>query len=178
MLNKLYFFIAIWLIIMVKYAASQEFNSKMLFLNQNKLYSESVFGKKLEFIFKELTSKLVKENQQLTKELEAEEKKLTEDRGDLPKDEFRVLAEKFNLKVEKVRQEQRQKSDLLKKSLEDERKYFFKVVYPLLLNFVEDKGAYGILDSSLFIVANKNLDITDQLIDIINKEINVVPSIK
>jgi Skp family chaperone for outer membrane proteins len=149
----------------------------MLFLNQNKLYSESVFGKELEFIFKKLSSELVKENQQLTKELETEEKKLTADRRELSTEEFRVLAEKFNLKVEKVRQEQKEKSDLLKKRLEDERKYFFKVVYPLLLNFVESKDALGILDSSLFIVANKNLDITDQLIDIINNEINVTPSI-
>tara|TARA_Y100000746_G_scaffold215718_1_gene210085 strand:- start:245 stop:739 length:495 start_codon:yes stop_codon:yes gene_type:complete len=162
---------------MCKYAVSQEFNSKMLFLNQNKLYSESVFGKELESLFKELSSELVKENSQLTKELEAEEKRLTEERSDLSTEEFRVLAERFNLKVEKVRQEQKEKSDLLQKRLDDERKYFFKVVYPLLLNFVEDEEAYGILDSSLFIVANKNLDITDQLIDIINKEINVVPSI-
>ncbi|MFL2789874.1 MAG: OmpH family outer membrane protein [Paracoccaceae bacterium] len=150
----------------------------MLFVNQNKLYSESIFGKGLESLFKEESSKLVVQNKKLTKNLQLEEQLLTEKRDITPSKDFKLLAEEFNFRVEKVRREQKEKASLLNRRLEDERKHFFKIVYPILLKFVVDNGAYGILDSSVFIVANENLDITDILISIINTEVTEVPLIK
>jgi Skp family chaperone for outer membrane proteins len=88
------------------------------------------------------------------------------------------LAENFNARVEKVRQEQKEKSDTLKYKLEEERKYFFKAVYPLLLAFVSKTNATGILDSSVVIVGNSKLDVTNKVILIINDQLTLAPSFK
>ena len=178
MLRWIKIFVAILAITISNKSFSQDFTSKTLFVNQNKLYSESIFGKSLESLFKEELSKLAVQNKKLTKKLQLEEQVLTVRRETTPPKDFKVLAEEFNLRVEKVRIEQKEKAGFLNARLEDERKYFFKLVYPILLKFVADNGAYGILDSSVFIVANESLDITDKLVNIINKEITEMPLMK
>ena len=178
MIRWIKIFIAVLAITICNKSISQDFTSKMLFVNQNKLYSESIFGKGLEALFKEESSKLAVQNKKLTKKLQLEEQILTETRETISPKDFKSLAEEFNFRVEKVRREQKEKASLLKARLEQERKHFFKIVYPILLKFVADNGAYGILDSTVFIVANESLDITDRLINIINKEITEVPLMK
>ena len=175
MLKSIKIFISILAITISNKSISQDFTSKMLFVNQNKLYSESIFGKGLESLFKEESSKLAVQNKKLIKKLQLEEQVLTEKKETTPSKDFKFLAEEFNLHVEKVRREQKEKAAFLNARLENERKHFFNIVYPILLKFVADNGAYGILDSTVFIVANESLDITDRLINIINKEITEVP---
>ena len=175
MSKRIKIFIAIFAITFCNKSFSEDFTSKVLFVNQNKLYSESIFGKLLESLFKKESLKLVEQNQKLTKELQLEEQVLTDKWESTPPKDFKFLAEEFNFRVERVRREQKEKADSLSARLEAERKYFFKIVYPILLKFVADNEAYGILDSSVFIVADENLDITDRLVNIINKEIKEVP---
>ena len=69
MSNWIKIFIAIFAITICNKSFSQDLTSKLLFVNQNKLYSESIFGKVLESLFKEETLKLVEQNKKLTKEL-------------------------------------------------------------------------------------------------------------
>ena len=178
MIRWIKIFIAVLAITICNKSISQDFTSKMLFINQNKLYSESIFGKGLESLFKEESLKLAVQNKKLIKKLQLEEQVLTDVRKTTPPKDFKFLAEEFNFRVERVRREQKEKAELLNTRLEAERKYFFKIVYPILLKFVADNDAYGILDSSVFIVVEENLDITDRLINIINKEIKEVPIMK
>ena len=158
--------------------ASEELRGKILYLNQSRVYSESLFGKNLEELFRGESKKLIEQNRRLTKELETEEQRLTNEREGMPLVEFKLLADNFNTRVEKVRQEQKEKSDTLKYKLEEERKYFFKAVYPLLLEFVSKTNATGILDSSVVIVGNSKLDVTNKVILIINDQLTLTPSFK
>ena len=158
--------------------ASEDFKDKILYLNQNKVYSESIFGKNLEEIFRNESKKLKEQNRQLTQELEIEEQRLTNEREGMPPDEFKILAQSFNTRVEKVRKEQKEKSDTLKYKLEEDRKYFFNAVYPLLLEFVSKTNAIGILDSSVVIVGNSKLDVTNKVILIINDKLPLVAPFK
>ena len=159
-------------------AASEDLRDKILYLNQSRVYSESVFGKNLEELFRDESNSLVEQNRQLTKELEIEEQRLTNEREGMSLAEFKLLAQSFNTRVEKVRQEQKEKSDTLKYKLEEERKYFFKAVYPLLLEFVSKTNATGILDASVVIVGNSKLDVTNKVILIINDQLTLTPSFK
>ena len=129
-------------------------------------------------MFRNESKKLKEQNRQLTKELEIEEQRLTNEREGMPLDEFKILAKSFNARVEKVRKEQKEKSDILKYKLEEERTYFFNAVYPLLLEFVAKTNAIGILDSSVVLVGNSNLDVTNKVILIINDKLPLVAPFK
>jgi Skp family chaperone for outer membrane proteins len=178
MIKKLKFFLIFSTLLISGVQASEDFKDKVLYLNQNKVYSESIFGKNLEEMFRNESKKLKEQNRQLTKELEIEEQRLTNEREGMALDEFKILAQSFNARVEKVRKEQKEKSDILKYKLEEERKYFFNAVYPLLLEFVAKTNATGILDSSAFIVGNSKLDVTNNVILIINDKLSLVAPFK
>jgi Skp family chaperone for outer membrane proteins len=178
MIKKLKLFLIFSALLICSVEASEDFKGKILYLNQNKVYSDSIFGKNLEQMFREESKKLKDQNSQLTKELEIEEQRLTNEREGMPLDEFKILAQSFNARVEKVRQEQKVKSDTLKYKLEEERKYFFSAVYPLLLEFVTKTNATGILDSSVVIVGNSKLDVTNEVILIINDKLPLVAPFK
>ena len=178
MIKKLKLFLFFSTLLISDVTASEELRGKILYLNQSRVYSESVFGKNLEELFRGESNKLIEQNRRLTKELETEEQRLTSERKGMSLIEFKLLAENFNTRVEKVRQEQKEKSDTLKYKLEEERKYFFKAVYPLLLEFVSKNNATGILDSSVFIVGNSKLDVTNKVILIINDQLTLTPSFK
>ena len=178
MIKKLKLFLIFSALLMSSVEASEDFKGKILYLNQNKVYSESIFGKNLEEFFRDESKKLKEQNRQLTKELEIEEQRLTIEREGMPLDEFKILAKSFNARVEKVRKEQKEKSDILKYKLEEERTYFFNAVYPLLLEFVAKTNAIGILDSSVVLVGNSNLDVTNKVILIINDKLPLVAPFK
>jgi Skp family chaperone for outer membrane proteins len=178
MIKKLKLFLIFSTLLISGVEASEDFKDKILYLNQNKVYSESNFGKNLEEMFRNESKKLKEQNRQLTKELEIEEQRLTNEREGMPLDEFKILAQSFNARVEKVRKEQKEKSDILKYKLEEERKYFFNAVYPLLLEFVSKTNATGILDSSVVIVGNSKLDVTNKVILIINDKLPLVTPFK
>ena len=178
MIKKLKLFLIFSALLVSSVEASEDFKDKILYLNQNKVYSESIFGKNLEEIFRNESKKLKEQNRQLTKELEIEEQRLTNEREGMPLDEFKILAKSFNARVEKVRKEQKEKGDTLKYMLEEERKYFFDAVYPLLLEFVAKTNATGILDSSVVIVGNRKLDVTNKVILIINDKLPLVAPFK
>ena len=178
MIKKLKLFLIFSTLLISGVEASEDFKDKILYLNQNKVYSESNFGKNLEEMFRNESKKLKEQNRQLTKELEIEEQRLTNEREGMPPDEFKILAQSFNARVEKVRKEQKEKSDTLKYKLEKERKYFFNAVYPLLLEFVSKTNATAILDSSVVLVGNSKLDVTNKVILIINDELSLVAPFK
>jgi Skp family chaperone for outer membrane proteins len=178
MIRKLKLFLIFSALLMSSVEASEDFKGKILYLDQNKVYSESIFGKNLEELFRVESKKLKEQNRRLTKELEIEEKRLTNEREGIPSDEFKILAQSFNTRVERVRKEQKEKSDTLKYKLEEERKYFFNAVYPLLLEFVVRTNATGILDSSVVIVGNSKLDVTNKVILFINDKLPLVAPFK
>ena len=178
MIKKLKLFLIFSTLLISSVEASEDFKDKILYLNQNKVYSESIFGKNLEEFFRDESKKLKEQNRQLTKELEIEEQRLTNEREGMPLDEFKILAKSFNTRVEKVRKAQKEKSDILKYKLEEQRTYFFNAVYPLLLEFVAKTNATGILDSSVVLVGNSKLDVTNKVILIINDKLPLVASFK
>ena len=96
MIRKLKLFLIFSALLMSSVEASEDFKGKILYLNQNKVYSESIFGKNLEEFFRNESKKLKEQNRQLTKELEIEEQRLTNEREGMPLDEFKILAQSFN----------------------------------------------------------------------------------
>ena len=91
MIKKLKLFLIFSTLLISSVEASEDFKGKILYLNQNKVYSESIFGINLEEMFRNESKKLKEQNRQLTKELEIEEQRLTNERGGMPLDEFKIL---------------------------------------------------------------------------------------
>jgi hypothetical protein len=122
-----------------------------------------------------VSQELVSENNELERLLEVEELALTNKRKTLSRLDFQNLAQVFDIKVEEIRVRQKNKSDKLLAELELSRATFYKLVSPLLKEFVTENGVLGVFDSALMIVGNNKFDISDIMIDLIDKNITDLP---
>ena len=89
--------------------------SYILVLSQDDLFKKSVPGRALLQVFEEKKAKLVAEANEIEQKFIAEEKSLTEKRALLEVDDFQILADEFDIKVEKMRKNRADKDKKLQK---------------------------------------------------------------
>jgi Skp family chaperone for outer membrane proteins len=140
----------------------------LLTLEQDRLFSESAFGKASLDRERAATLALDVENKQIEAALIAEEQDLTTRRTTLPADEFAALATAFDVKVERIRSEQDAKFRDLSLIREEDRKAFFRAIVPVLGDLMGEKGAVAILEKSTVILSLTAIDVTDEAIARVN----------
>jgi len=138
--------------------------SMVLTLEQDRLFAESAFGRTSLARERTATVALDAENKQIEAALIAEEQDLTTRRAALPAEEFAALASDFDVKVERIRDEQDAKFRDLSRVRDDDRKAFLGVILPVLGDLMDEKGAVAILEKSTVILSLTAIDVTDEAI--------------
>jgi len=133
-------------------------------LDQDRLFVESLYGRRVAEEIEAESAALAAENRQIEAELTAEERALTERRPSLPPEEFRALADAFDEKVESLRQQQDAKARELQRRSDVERRNFLARALPVLSRLVAERGALVILDDRAVLLAAESIDITDAAI--------------
>jgi Skp family chaperone for outer membrane proteins len=136
----------------------------VLTVDMDRLLRETAIGKAAALRLENETKALQTENRRIDAELEAEEKALTARRGSLPAEDFRVLAEAFDAKVEKLRSEQDAKGRALTEAREAERQKILQAAVPILAELLAQKGGDVILDKNAVILSFDRNDVTDAAI--------------
>ncbi|MGJ8616601.1 MAG: OmpH family outer membrane protein [Sulfitobacter sp.] len=145
--------------------------SPILTIDSDRVFQESEFGLRVAQEVEVEGSKLAAENDKIAAELEAEEKELTAKRSGMTPDEFRVLADAFDKKVQQTRQAQAAKGRALNELLEKERDVFLTAAAPVLERLMRDAGAAVILDRRTVFVSASAVEITDDAIALLNETI-------
>ncbi|WP_254452872.1 OmpH family outer membrane protein [Ruegeria atlantica] len=143
----------------------------VLTLSSERMFSESLFGRR---VMREIESEgalLAAENERIVAELSKEEKDLTEKRAELPTDEFRPLAEAFDIKVQSHRESQRAKLDALARQSEEARQTFLVLVQPILIELLRESGASVVIERSNVFLSSDRTDVTEAAIARINEQI-------
>lgn len=139
-------------------------SAPLLTLDQDRLYSETLFGKRLQEEFDAASDALVERNRAVSEALTVEEQALTEKRKEVSPDEFRVLADAFDEKVVTLRREQDAKIEALQRRRDLERRVFTGRILPILSELTEELGAVAILDDRAVILSAGSIDVTDRAI--------------
>lgn len=142
--------------------------SPILIIDQERLFAESHLGEQIGREMEAKTEALAAENRRIEAELIAEEQALTERRKELPAAEFRVLAENFDAKVQRIRAEQDAKERDLQHEREQAQARFLGRIVPILGQLAAERGAVAILDRRTVFLAADSIDITEQAIARIN----------
>lgn len=133
-------------------------------LDQDRLFTESRFGKALEAKAQAASQALAAENRRIETALSTEEAELTQKRTSLTLQAFQPLAEAFDAKVEKVRADQAAKVEALKAERDADRQAFFQASVPVLADLMRQMGAYAILNKQAVILSFDTIDLTDRAI--------------
>ncbi|MEM9550215.1 MAG: OmpH family outer membrane protein [Pseudomonadota bacterium] len=145
-------------------ATAQTLQSPILTIESDRLFADSLFGRRMAREIDTASAVLATENRRIEAELTAEEQALTERRADMPPEEFRALADAFDQKVEEIRRTQDNTARRLSQQNDASRVQFLRAARPVMEQLMRETGAAVVLErSSVFLSANAT-DVTDELI--------------
>jgi Skp family chaperone for outer membrane proteins len=140
-------------------------------LDQERLFAESAFGRRVTAAVEEAARRLTAENRALEAELVTEERALTEARPTTPPEQFRSLADAFDARVEGIRAAQEAKSRAIAAYRDAERQRFLEVALPILAQVVFEAGAVAVLDTRAIVLSIDEIDITDRVLARLDAEL-------
>lgn len=142
--------------------------SPILVIDQERLFAESVTGQARIEQSEAETAALAAENRRIENELTIEESDLTEQRAQMPPEEFRALAEAFDAKVVAIRRAQDTKARSLGQQRENAQQNFYREILPLIAELAAERGAVAVLDRGVVLMSADQIDITDAAIALID----------
>lgn len=145
--------------------------SPILVIDFERVFAESAFGRRLTAEMERQSAEIVAENRRIEAELTAEEERLTEQRARMAPEDFRVLAEAFDEKVQRLRQEQDAKAAALGQQTSDTRNAFLQNARPVLQTLMREANAAIVLERRTVFVAADAIDITDEVIEEIDARV-------
>ncbi len=162
-------------------AAAQEASlgevvAPLLTLDQDRLFAESAWGKRVQAEIEAASRALAAENRRIEAQLTAEEKSLTERRPTMTPEAFRAEADAFDARVVNIRSEQDGKSRDLLKLRETELQAFFAAALPILGEVMRERGAVAIFDARSVLVSAAGIDITADVISAIDARVGPGPT--
>ncbi|WP_136443596.1 OmpH family outer membrane protein [Pacificoceanicola onchidii] len=145
--------------------------STVLVVSLDRVFTESAFGRRTIVEIESATAELAAENRRIEAELAEEERLLTEQRPSLAVEDFRTLANAFDTKVQRMRDEQDAKARAVSARPEEARRRMIQVVQPILREILLDSGAAVILERRAVIDALPDVDVTALVIERMNDRI-------
>lgn len=132
----------------------------ILVLNQDRLFSASLYGQRVQSELEAAGESLAAENREIEAQLTEEEMRLTGQRATMDPMAFRALAEEFDARVGEIRQAQETKAQSLSLQADAARQRFFELAFPILLDLVRERGAAVIMDNRAVLLSAESVDIT------------------
>ena len=143
----------------------------ILTLDWEVLYDNSAWGQRVSGELSQASQDLNAENNRIADDLVAEERRLTERRASMAPEAFKAEASAFDKRATGIRAAQKAKAQALQAQLEQERQAFVQAALPVLDELLLQRGASVVLDRRVIIRGLSNIDVTDDLILLVNDRI-------
>ncbi|MGB7318012.1 MAG: OmpH family outer membrane protein [Planktotalea sp.] len=132
----------------------------VLTIEPDRLFAGTRFGQSLSKEIEARGNQLAAENRRIEKELADEEGELTGKRETMTPEEFRVLADDFDLRVTTARSAQDEKARALAALSDQAQLGFLQAIAPILEAMMNENGASVILDRRAVFLSADASDIT------------------
>lgn len=146
------------------YTTTVEVPPQLLTIDQDRLFADSAFGKRVAAEIEARSHALASENRGIEAQLMAEEQALTRDRATLAPDEFRRRADDFDARVQRIRAEQDAKSRALGAFRDAEQQRFVAALGGVLADLARERGALAVMDRRVLLVSADAIDITEDAV--------------
>lgn len=153
------------------------FPRPLLILDQDRLFNNSKLGQAMLLAQAENRTVLLRESRQISEAFEVEELRLTELRSEVTAEEFRVLSEDFDLRVQAARQSQLAKDVELQQSIDGQRRRFLVIAAPFLSEILLKYRASAIVDQRSLLLFDRNMDITNEAITLLDRAFDENPDL-
>ena len=167
-----FFVITFFLLI---YTNVQADNSQIRFINLKVILNESKAGKGAQDFLKKSAEEKIKQFKKDEDSLKKKEADLISKKNVLSKEEYKKMADILRKEVQQYQKNRDEKLRNLSKNRADARVKLIDVVKPILEDYTKENNVSIIFNSKDVLYANPELDVTKEVIEILNKKL---PSLK
>ena len=162
------FFVVTFLLVLCTYASAEQ---KVAYLDMKFVLNNSKAGKGAQ----DFLQKSFKENQKkfldLENSLKKQENDLLKKKVNLSKNEYQGKTDELRKKVIDYQSQRRASLDKITNQRAVARQDLLKKLDPIIISYIEENGISLVIDKKNIIMGNTDLDITNIIIEKLNKEL-------
>tara|TARA_B100001029_G_C15043423_1_gene445335 strand:+ start:341 stop:871 length:531 start_codon:yes stop_codon:yes gene_type:complete len=141
------------------------------FIDFKKVLNESKAGAEAQEVLKKKLETETKKFQKQESELRKQEQEIISQKKMLTNDEFKKKVEALRKKVADLRKKKQQTFTNISKTRSESKQRLLKAVKPIIRKYMEENQIKIVLDKGAVLLGESKLEITSQIIDILNKEL-------
>tara|TARA_B100000795_G_C22799077_1_gene440857 strand:+ start:2719 stop:3246 length:528 start_codon:yes stop_codon:yes gene_type:complete len=149
-------------------------NEKIVYLDTKYILNESIAGKSIIKKLNATQNKNIEILKKIESKLKENEKKLISSKNVVGKDEFKKKAIELKKEVALYQNTLREKKESLQKEKFELNRKFINKLTPILADYSKENSISIILDKNSILIGQSSLDITKDIIDILNKKVKKI----
>ena len=149
-------------------------NDNIVYIDINFILENSIVGKSINTQIKSLQNKENENFKIKEKKLIENEKKLISQKNILDENQFKNEVDKHKKDLNDYRNQKKIMFDNLNKKKSEYLKKVLNSLNPIISKYVEENGISLVLQKNNIIVAKKELDITNKILDLLNEQIKEI----
>ena len=146
-------------------------NTSIVYLDMDKVVSKSEVGKSILTKLDEITKKKIKTLEKIANELKEKEKKLLIQKNLLSISEYEKKIILLRSEVDTYNLKKKNELNKLNQLKENNISKFLKEINTIVLKYTEEKNIILILQKKNIVIGRANLDVSDDIIKLINQNI-------
>ena len=168
------FFRTFLLICLLCTSAISNDNIPVKYIDLNIIVNNSVIGKKIKSEIASNGKKLRNEHQKIEKKLQEKKNEILSKKNVLSEEDFKKEVDKHQLNVNNYQTKKNSDLDKLNKDNLNMSKNFMVKVDKIVIDYSRENSIDLLLKKDALIVSNSNLDITKDILDLVNKNIKKI----
>ncbi len=156
------------------FASNTYANSKVLYLDINFILNTSTAGKFLNSELNNINKKNLEEFKKIENSIKSEDDKLSKQKNILKEDEYKSKVIELRSKYKSFQELMKKKNNDLNKIRENGANQILIVINELLTDYSNKNNVSLIVDKKNIILGKKELDVTNIILDLLNKKIKKV----
>jgi len=144
------------------------------YLDFKYILNNSLAGKKAQETLRNTLDKGIKQIQQKEKLLLEEEKKIIQQKKVIKPDEYKKKVEELRKKVSSLQNERNKLLENTAKKRSKARSELLKNLNPIIKEFMQEKKIRMVVDKKSLLLADQNLDITNDIMERLNKKLKSI----
>ena len=162
-------------ILFTAYSLSSFADGNTYFIDFTKVLNVSKSGAEAQEKLKKTFENNSKKFNKLELSIRKDESEIISQKKNIPAEEYKKKVETLRKKVSDLQKSKQNSLNNLAKSRNKAKDELLKAVNPIVKKYMEDNKIRIILDKKIVVMGDTNLEITNQIIEILNKEL---PSLK
>ena len=144
------------------------------YLDFKYILNQSDAGKKAQTYLKKSLNDGIKKIKEKEKSIQEEEKKIIKQKKVISAEEYKKQVTDLRSKVASLQKERNQLLDRVAKQRSKARSELLKNLNPIIKDYMQKNNIRVVLDKKSLLVADENLDITKEIIDLLNKKLKSI----